>query len=275
MAKLRSRSLLLSLHTDITVYASKYLQRLLKSLPIAEMETDMHEKSTIIMEEIEKIVQEVMSKRPKIASSSAPSLPRYRFTRTKNHLVEFTFSSSETVNITRKDLHLHRHAFLLENVLTPKECTDLITKSCDVGFKSIEDEFLLSKRDNKRILMVTPMFTELVWTRIKPFLEQDSIISNMKPPGFYAQGKWRVDSMNPCWRFCEYIGNESATGFKPHRDANFLQGLDERSALTCMIYLSDEFVGGNTNFFKSNGAKIDELIEEEMARGVEIVYYNF
>lgn len=92
--------------------------------------------------------------------------------------------------------------------------------------------------------------------------------------------------------FCHYVA--PSVGFLPHRDASFIGGAEERSILTIMLYLSDDFDGGTTNFLRSHtGGRIDETIQvpsllnatfgnsssllvnvtqEELSRGYDVVY---
>jgi hypothetical protein len=206
------------------------------------------------------------------ATNIPEPMPRYRFTRTKNDIkeLEVKFNSTEKLPIIRRDLPSkdNRVAFVLENVFSPDECKVLIQKSKEVGYSSLEAEFVKEMRDNQRVLISSPDLASELWNRIKPFVVTDKQINGMSPFGFNSQGKWVPCRLNPCFRFCAYFA--PCVGFLPHRDASFVASSEERSCLTCMLYLNDDFVGGTTNFMSSTGCRMDETIKEEMERGYTV-----
>jgi hypothetical protein len=57
---------------------------------------------------------------------------------------------------------------------------------------------------------------------------------------------WEVKGFNERWRYYRYDPGER---FAPHYDGSFIRGKDERSQVTFMIYLNDDFAGGETNFY--------------------------
>lgn len=199
-------------------------------------------------------------------------LPRHIFARTKNSIRKMPgpiqFSSTEAVipDIKKTDLPLERKAFILENVLTPEECKQLIEKSCELGYDNMETEFPGNKR---MFIMVYDLATEL-WKRIQSFIESDPQLFTMIPFGFNTHGNWRPSGLNPCFNFCAYFA--PCTGILPHRDANFIADIDNQSIFTCMIYLNEDFEDGTINFLTSGGSRMDETIAEELKRGYSTSY---
>jgi len=120
------------------------------------------------------------------------------------------------------------------------------------------------------VLLLGTNVAQELWTRVRQFVEEEPKIRGATPFGFFSEGEWNPIGLNPCFRFCKYTA--PSNGFFAHRDSNFVRNGEERSILTCMVYLNDEYSGGTTNFLKSNGPKIDELIEEELSRGYQTIY---
>ncbi len=266
---LKSRAFLVSKHPELLYSPSEYFSLHLEQLLQHNAESPLHVLASSIYATINSRQKETHT----ICSyGNSTPLSRFRFTRTKNQYQDLTFATIENPSTIRIDLPLQKHAFVLENLLTREECNRLISDSVKLGYKSIENEFLLCNRDNKRILVMTPTFTDVIWSRMKPFLENDSKITNLIPFGFNSQGRWKPTQLNSCWRFCEYTGHSNSVGFKPHRDTNFLLGQDQRSIFTCMVYLNDDFEGGRTDFLQSTGSRMDETIEQELARGYKKTY---
>jgi hypothetical protein len=44
-----------------------------------------------------------------------------------------------------------------------------------------------------------------VWLRVKPFVESDERIANLRPFGFNSWGKWRPCGVNPLFRFVSIL----------------------------------------------------------------------
>lgn len=151
-------------------------------------------------------------------------------------------------------------------MLTPEECKQLIKKSCELGYGNIETE----AHESKRILVMVYDLAAELWKGILPFIESDPQIFTMTPFGFNTHGNRRPSGLNPCFHFCAYFG--PCAGFLPHRDANFIADLDNRSIFTCMIYLNEDFEDGTTNFLTSSASRMDEIIAEELKRGYSTSY---
>jgi hypothetical protein len=58
-----------------------------------------------------------------------------------------------------------------------------------------------------------------------------------------------LKEINPHFRFCKY---DPSGLFLPHYDGIYIKGMNERSILTLMFYLNEDFEGGNTNFLNES-----------------------
>lgn len=59
-----------------------------------------------------------------------------------------------------------------------------------------------------------------------------------------AHARWRRVGLNERLRFYRY---RSGQAFRWHRDGAYVRSADERSALTLLLYLNDDFAGGSTD----------------------------
>jgi hypothetical protein len=57
---------------------------------------------------------------------------------------------------------------------------------------------------------------------------------------------WHLLGFNERWRYYRYGPGER---FAPHSDGSFVRSENERSHLTFMLYLNDDFLGGETKFY--------------------------
>ncbi|CAF1104111.1 unnamed protein product [Rotaria sp. Silwood1] len=68
-------------------------------------------------------------------------------------------------------------------------------------------------------------------------------VSNIKPLGFNVQGTWQMSGVNRAMRLHKYHDKEY---FTVHKDAQYAPSGDERSLLSLIIYLNDDFEEGLT-----------------------------
>lgn len=139
-----------------------------------------------------------------------------------------------------KKLQLSQAIFLIEDFLTEKECHDFIDKSENIGYEeatvnTLEGPKMMKMiRNNQRVILKDEMLAKVIWERIQSFL----------PEGFDG---WTPISVNEQFRFYKY---EPGERFNKHRDGSFRRTENERSLLTLMVYLNDNFEGGETEFDK-------------------------
>ncbi|GAL84189.1 hypothetical protein MYP_1417 [Sporocytophaga myxococcoides] len=126
----------------------------------------------------------------------------------------------------------------IENFLSRSECNDLITLSENIGFKEAEvslpsgAKMIKSLRNNERVLHSDIGLASMLWTRLEDFCPKD--LDNSFPLG-----------LNEQFRFYKY---ELDQRFKRHIDGRFRRNETEESRITFMIYLNEEYEGGETAF---------------------------
>ena len=126
----------------------------------------------------------------------------------------------------------------IDNFLTEKECDDLIIFSEQKGYEeakvSLQSGAKMMKgiRNNYRLMYQDENLANQYWQLLKSFCPEE--IENNEAVG-----------LNEQFRFYKY---ESSQRFKRHIDGRFKRNEIEESRITFMIYLNDDFEGGETKF---------------------------
>ena len=133
---------------------------------------------------------------------------------------------------------LRNNIFTIDNFWTPQECKDFISKSELIGYEpaTVNTEkgqiVVETVRNNNRVIYKDPILADTLWRQLKPFAPVQ--IGNSKAVG-----------LNELFRFYKYeVGQE----FKRHRDQSYIRNDIEASYFTFMIYLNDNYEGGETTF---------------------------
>ncbi len=126
----------------------------------------------------------------------------------------------------------------IENFLSPQECQDLIAQSEAVGYEEAEvslssgSTMMKGLRNNYRLIYTDETLAGQLWQKLKEFVPQ-------------LLDQTQVVGLNEQFRFYRY---ENAQRFKRHIDGRFRRNEQEESRITFMIYLNDNFTGGETAF---------------------------
>lgn len=129
---------------------------------------------------------------------------------------------------------------LIANALSRDECGALISLSETIGFESAKIEGVLDGprgfrvedgRDNARSAFEDPTVAELIWKRVAAQIP--------------AREGWAASGINERLRFYRY---EPGQRFAFHQDGFYQRSNEERSFLTLLLYLNEDFDGGETVF---------------------------
>jgi len=133
--------------------------------------------------------------------------------------------------------------WVIHDFASSEECDHFIAAGEAIGFAdapiTTAAGFVMDRdiRDNTRVMVDDHALAEMLWERARPFLPAK--LAGMEACGF-----------NERFRYYRYdVGQR----FAPHLDGYFARDNGERSLLTFMVYLNDDFEGGETNFFTSFG----------------------
>jgi adenylate kinase family enzyme/aminoglycoside phosphotransferase len=134
--------------------------------------------------------------------------------------------------------------WFFENLMTPVECETIISESEKLGFKQKKSKRSgPAIRNNMRaIYEASDKLTNLLEKRLRPHLSKvdvSPIGPNWHLPleGQFLNNKWRVNSY------------KEGEAFLPHFDTGHVFTASKRSILSLIIYLNDDFEGGETTFF--------------------------
>lgn len=126
----------------------------------------------------------------------------------------------------------------VDNFFSPEECAHYIELSESGGYGDAPISTRLGAvmnqevRNNARVMLDDAALAAALWERIRPFV---------------ASPLWKREAigLNERLRFYRYDVGQT---FKPHGDGSFKRANGEKSQVTFMIYLNEEFEGGQTRF---------------------------
>ena len=156
----------------------------------------------------------------------------------------------------------------IHNVLSQRQCNEIIENSMQKEFGSMLGKYNSCQRNNSRSLILDENLAANLWKDLEPeisaFMGENNL--SFQPLGFdVSRGEWMLYGLNEAFRINQY----SATGnqfFAIHRDAQYCPNGDRRSLLTLLVYLNDDFSGGETNFYLPKDTK-----DESVALGKDMI----
>ncbi|MFN8284166.1 MAG: 2OG-Fe(II) oxygenase [Chitinophagales bacterium] len=128
--------------------------------------------------------------------------------------------------------------YTINNFWSEQECLDFISKSESIGYEpaTVDTEngqiIVEHVRNNERIIYTDNILASTLWQKLNSLVP--SKIGNC-----YAIG------LNELFRFYKY---KSGQEFKRHRDQSYIRNDMEASYFTFMIYLNENYLGGETTF---------------------------
>lgn len=129
--------------------------------------------------------------------------------------------------------------FEVPDVMNPEECRSWIERIQSVGTEAatintargVEVDSQI--RNNRRAIIDDWNWARLLFERVEADV----------PPEIQGMKLLGVNERLRCYEY------EAGHRFAPHSDGAFVRGEDERSCYTFMVYLNEEFEGGETRFF--------------------------
>lgn len=164
-------------------------------------------------------------------------------------------------------------AIVVRDMLSQQECDELVAfiDAHDRAPSHLGEVVMTAAsssathRNNQRVCISSQPLSTALLARLTPVLvslDQQNITctpdnaDTFLNRGFGMHGKWSVQSLNPYFRLCKY---HPGGHFGPHYDSDFVEDpMRKRSLKTFMIYLNDNYTGGETNFVDSHDLHFDE-----------------
>lgn len=136
------------------------------------------------------------------------------------------------VTILKKDI------YFIENFWSSQRCDEFISKSENIGYEPATIQTASGPRlvdfvrNNNRVIYKDFELANELWLELKGHGPQEI-------------GDSVAIGLNELFRFYRY---QSGQQFRKHRDQSYIRNNSEASYFTFMIYLNDNFKGGNTSF---------------------------
>ena len=128
--------------------------------------------------------------------------------------------------------------FIVPDFFTPEECRQYVSRSEAAGYESATIQTRkgpvldITTRNNERLIVDNADLARELWLRLRGRI-----------PLFLA-GRQAI-GINERFRFYRY---DPGQYFAPHTDGSFRRENGEESRLTLLVYLNDDFEGGETAF---------------------------
>jgi len=137
-----------------------------------------------------------------------------------------------------KRIEHHPEIIEVQDFLSETMCNHFIEKGELVSFEeakiNVGGRQMMAKgvRNNQRILFKDETLAAKIWTLIKPFTVE-------------TVGTYKVSGLNEMFRIYKY---EVGQQFRMHHDGSYRRNEKECSFYSFLIYLNDDFEGGETYF---------------------------
>ncbi|MEJ7625416.1 MAG: 2OG-Fe(II) oxygenase [Ferruginibacter sp.] len=129
----------------------------------------------------------------------------------------------------------NEHVFSITNILDTEICKDCIEVAEEQSLFPINKKEVpkdLQKSFSNRLFITSKELSEVIWKNIYDFVPKE-------------YNCWRVSGINENFRFYKYLTGQE---FTMHQDADFHKTEFEKSYYSLLIYLNDNFKGGETKF---------------------------
>jgi prolyl 4-hydroxylase len=133
---------------------------------------------------------------------------------------------------------LEDHIYVVHDFLSHSVCDEMIAKSEALGYEEAKvnihgkQVLMTMVRNNLRVLHKDEAHAAIIWEKIKEHVPSQI-------------GYSHAFGLNEMFRFYKY---EEGHRFKMHRDGSYRRNAQEASQYSFLIYLNDDFEGGETVF---------------------------
>ena len=137
------------------------------------------------------------------------------------------------------------NVFVIPHFYTPDECREELEYAMDSGF--IEQQYGVStKREaRRRAVKDDKKRARQIWNKVPSLPPLESFYKNLRPDPNENLSEWKPIGLNERLRYYQY---EPGQRFSEHFDIMFRINDTTRTFLTFIVYLNDDFEGGETRF---------------------------
>ena len=200
------------------------------------------------------ITQKLCPKQASVVGDLAYEMDRHRFLGTtdlnivRSLLTNYNVPTKIPEGIKLNKVKRQDDLVLIElgTLLTPNECDELLSNIREETFEEMSVKYDVQKRTSSRLIVMDDRLGRTLWRRLKFSNRLTKLLPDSKPLGFNAQGEWVMSGVNPAMRLNKYKDGDY---FSPHKDAQYAPSGDERSLLSLLIYLNDDYEKGETKFY--------------------------
>ncbi|MEM6297427.1 MAG: 2OG-Fe(II) oxygenase [Bacteroidota bacterium] len=148
-------------------------------------------------------------------------------------------------------LRLSDRIHIIEDFLSLEECKQFIGIGEETGYEiaHVDEKVKIEVRNNDRVFYESSVLSESLFSRLRPCL----------PP---KVGYRTVCGLNERFRLYRYRAGHR---FRGHQDGSFIRSATEASYFTCLLYLNEDFEGGQTTF-------IDQVIQPKT--GMALIFWH-
>lgn len=155
----------------------------------------------------------------------------------------FSDAPASLVKDIERQVTLSDHRFLVHDFLSEKECEFLINVA-QPHLVPLDDHFPENYRRSSRAMFKARTLANELFQRLLPLFRREDFLGK-EPLCFGHSGVWYPHSLNECIKFNSY---KPGGFFAPHRDGPWIPSEDMASIYTLLVYLNDDFEGGETEF---------------------------
>ena len=157
-----------------------------------------------------------------------------------------------------RNLDSHRGIAVIDGLLSPQECAARIAWTESQGYRPAPvttgrgPRMAPEVRNNTRVMADDVALARGLWERLLGVFE--------------VRAGWQPVGLNERFRYYRYDRGER---FNWHLDGAYVRGPFERSMLTLMVYLNEDFSGGQTAFSEGHRS---EVLSVKPQTGMALVF---
>ena len=162
-----------------------------------------------------------------------------------------SYAAPAETQLQLQSIHINsqsdEYIFWADNLINKNQC-GFIKEKCSAHQQ--QDIVYNGRRNSTRLIVFDDQFANYISLCLLDHLRNHFVDEcKIYPLGFdVLRGKWELSGVNKAIRFNSYEGSKKEK-FEKHRDAQFCPSGDHRSFLSLVIYLNDDFEGGETKFY--------------------------